>query len=157
MYTRRYTACTRIAGKNHKSMIKITTILLLYDEHKPIQVLTVPMLLNFCTQIEGKGVSTSLGRWIWNLVCIVWSGNPVRILMWYELPDPKPSSNSDLPVAWITGPATEDPPTPETHNSLKYLTWHLGLYQSVIQSSTVSFYVMIVCYIPWYPLIYPLI
>jgi hypothetical protein len=22
-------------------------------------------------------------------------------------PDPKPSSNSDLPVAWITGPATD--------------------------------------------------
>jgi hypothetical protein len=45
-----------------------------YDEHKPInrspiQVLTVPMLLHFCTQIEETGVSTSLGRW--NLVCIV--------------------------------------------------------------------------------------
>jgi hypothetical protein len=37
------------------------------DEHKPIrrlpiQVLTVPMLLNFCTQKEGTCVSTSLGR-----------------------------------------------------------------------------------------------
>jgi hypothetical protein len=29
------------------------------------------MLLNFCTQIEGIGFSTSLDRWLWNLVCIV--------------------------------------------------------------------------------------
>jgi hypothetical protein len=29
------------------------------------------MLLHFCTQIEGTGVSTSLGRWLWNLVCSV--------------------------------------------------------------------------------------
>jgi hypothetical protein len=26
-------------------------------------------------KIEGTGVLTSLGRWLWNLVCIVWSGN----------------------------------------------------------------------------------
>jgi hypothetical protein len=127
-------------------------------------------------KIEGTGVLTSLGRWLWNLVCIVWSGNLllnrgeiyhmglwpyifaeigtltlvkpetfrvklmkvckflqifanfckfigpygislrdttiVRTFMWYELPDtkspdPKPTSNSDLPVAWITGPATD--------------------------------------------------
>jgi hypothetical protein len=46
-----------------------------------IQVLTVPMLLHFCIQVEGTGISTSLGRWLWNLVCSVWSGNlyPVHI------------------------------------------------------------------------------
>jgi hypothetical protein len=58
------------------------------------------MLLHFCTQIEGTGVSTSLGRWLWNALY-------VRTLMWYKSPDPKPSSNSDLPVAGITGPATD--------------------------------------------------
>jgi hypothetical protein len=27
-------------------------------------------------EIEGTGVSTSLGGWLWNLVCKLWSGNP---------------------------------------------------------------------------------
>jgi hypothetical protein len=35
-------------------------------------------------EIEGTGVSTSLGCWLWNLVCVVWSENLVRTLMWYE-------------------------------------------------------------------------
>jgi hypothetical protein len=55
-----------------------------HSRRSPIQVLTVPMLLHFCAQIEGTGVSTSLGRWLWNLVCFVWSDNLVRTLMWYE-------------------------------------------------------------------------
>jgi hypothetical protein len=32
-----------------------------HSRRSPIQVLTVPMLLHFCTQIEGTGVLTSLG------------------------------------------------------------------------------------------------
>jgi hypothetical protein len=35
-------------------------------------------------EIEATGVSTSLGRWFWNLVCFVWSDNLLRTLMWYE-------------------------------------------------------------------------
>jgi hypothetical protein len=31
--------------------------------------------------IMGTGVSASLGRWLWNLVCFVWSDNLVRTLM----------------------------------------------------------------------------
>jgi hypothetical protein len=31
-------------------------------------------------EIEGTGVSTSLGRWLWNLVCFVWSDNLVSRL-----------------------------------------------------------------------------
>jgi hypothetical protein len=52
-----------------------------HSRRSPIQVLTVPMLLHFCAQIEGTGVSTSLGRWLWYLVCFVWSDNLVRTLM----------------------------------------------------------------------------
>jgi hypothetical protein len=44
-----------------------------HSRRSTIQVLTVPMLLHFCTRNR----------------------------------DPKPSSNSDLPVAWITGPTTD--------------------------------------------------
>jgi hypothetical protein len=52
-----------------------------HSRRSPFQVLTVPMLLHFCTQIERTGVSTSLGCWLWNLVCFVWSDNLVRTLM----------------------------------------------------------------------------
>jgi hypothetical protein len=78
----------------------------------PIQVLTVPMLLNFCAQIEGTGVSTysSLDFGILSALygqatqcghsCDM--SSPTQ-----SHPTPKPSSNSYLPVAWITGPDTD--------------------------------------------------
>jgi hypothetical protein len=99
----------------------------------PIQV---PWLSRCCCtsvlEIEGTGVSTLLGRWLWNLVCFVWSDNLMQTLMWYmssptqSHPTPNhPHIPTSHAVAWITGPAT-DPRTDKCHGAKTWLTWFMG-------------------------------
>jgi hypothetical protein len=83
-----------------------------HSRRSPIQVLTVPMFLHFCTRNRGnrcfnivRPLSLEFG-----LLRIVRQPSADAHVIWVadtKSPDPKPSSNSDLPVAWITGPATD--------------------------------------------------
>jgi hypothetical protein len=64
-------------------------------------------------EIEGTGVSKSLGRWLWNLVCFVWSDNLVR--------------SADVYVIWVAWHKVTRPQTIlkfRPPSSLDYRTRH---------------------------------
>jgi hypothetical protein len=69
-----------------------------FDIPKTIVCLFVCLfvLLVAGSQVIGSGPGTPVGFGIW-------SASTQR----HPSPDPKPSSNSDLPLAWITGPTTK--------------------------------------------------
>jgi hypothetical protein len=79
-----------------------------HSRRSPIQVLTVPMLPNFCTQLRGNrcfNIVRSLDL-EFGLLCMIRATQCGHSHDMSSLtqshPSTKPFSNSDLPVAWIT-------------------------------------------------------